>query len=202
MKYNPNVIIAVFIVLLIFSGFYIYNQKSEVNQLQLLNHQTLNEKIDLSMVQEYRDAEINLNGKSLAGQLKVSDEKGNPVNFEEMIDGCKLILYFSEFNCDICLEDAFNNLNSQIDSIGYENVAVLIDAENKRFVKQYKTNHNIKYKCFEVEKKPDGIFSSSLPFFFIVEKEKARINSAYIPQKEKPEDTKRYLRKIISDYFS
>jgi hypothetical protein len=76
----------------------------------------------------------------------------------------------------------------------------MINATGKRYVSQYKSQTSLEYPIWEITTNFNSLISPP-PFFFVVEKESLRINSAYIPQKEKPEEISRYLDKIIADYF-
>jgi hypothetical protein len=110
-------------------------------------------------------------------------------------------LFFSESNCEECVNSAILQLNEQKDLIGSDKIIILINALSKRYVSQYKINNQLKYPVFEIATNQEFFSPSSFPIFFMIEKETLRINSAYIPLKENPKGTKDYFNKIAKDYF-
>jgi hypothetical protein len=169
-------------------------------QYLVLYEQLANEKVDLSVKNTYRSIEVYLNGKNFQREVEISDGRGNRLELSQLIDKDKLVLCFSENSCDECVEAELDKLNKKNQLAGSENVIILINASDKRYVHQYQTNHQ-KYPVYEMKTNQAQLSSIIAPFFFILEKETMRVNAAFVPLKHQPEETDKYLNKVINDYF-
>jgi hypothetical protein len=179
-------------------GILLYKEKINSKQYLSLYKEFLSKNDDPATKENYREFEIQLNGKDLSKNIEISDGKGNSVDLAHLFDQDKLILFFSDKHCDECVNAETEKLNQLSD---YKHIVVLISATNKRYVSQYKSNRQLKYPVYEIKTNEETFSSMSSPFYFVIESKTMRINSTFVPQKHQPEETKRYLSKIIRDYF-
>jgi myo-inositol-hexaphosphate 3-phosphohydrolase len=200
MKYYLYSLLAVFVIVFIIFGNLLYRERLKSKQYWVLYEQLSNEKIDLSVKNTYRNIEIYLNGKKFHRDVEISDGRGNRVELSQLIDKDKLVLYFSENSCTECVDSELNKLNKRNQFADSGNVIILINASNRRYVHQYQTNHQ-KIPVYEIKTNQAQLSAIITPFFFILEEKTMRANASFVPLKHQPEETDKYLNKVISDYF-
>jgi hypothetical protein len=172
---------------------------NEKEQLTNEKEQLTNEKDDLLTVRTFRNEEILFNGKNLNKEMLITDGKGNNVKWNEIIDNNKLIFYFSETSCDVCVDTEIARLNEKADLIVSDNTIILIYAVSKRYVAQYKNNNKLKFPVYEIKSGKNDL--PTLPLYFVIDKESKRINSSFFPSKYTPDETDKYLDDVTEDYF-
>jgi hypothetical protein len=153
------------------------------------------------LAESSRRLEMDLNGKNMDGLSEITDGKGVRIELNEIMDANKLVLYFSESNCGECVKAELEKLDKWSDSIGVNNIIIFIDAVSMRYVAQYKANNKSKFHIYEIEIKQKNLFPTLFPIYFILEKETKRVNVAFVPRREYPEETYQYLDQITKDYF-
>jgi hypothetical protein len=200
MKYYLYLLLVVLLIISVIIGNLLYRERLELKQYLVLYEQLADEKIDLSIKNSYRSFEIYLNGKEFQKEVEISDGKGNCIELSQLIDNDKLVLCFSESSCGECVETELEKLNKKNQFADSVNVIILINASSRRYVHQYQTNHQ-KYPVYEMKTNQAQFSSIIAPFFFILEKKTLRVNAAFIPLKHQPEETHKYLNKVIHDYF-
>jgi hypothetical protein len=148
----------------------------------------------------FREGEILFNGKKLSKETSITDGKGNIIKWDDIMDNDKLVFYFSETSCDMCVDMEIARLNEKTGWTVFCNTVILIGSTNKRYVTQYKNSHKLRFPVYEI-KSNTGQFLPALPFYFIIDKESGRINSSFFPSKYTPDETDKYLDQITNDYF-
>jgi hypothetical protein len=201
MKNILQVLIGVLIVGLFISVILLNRKNEKINSLTSEKEQLVNEKENLLVARNFRNAEILFNGKELSKDTYISDGKGNSIEWNEITDNNTLVFYFSETSCDMCVDIEIARLNEKTESVVSNNTIILISAISKRYVAQYKNNNNkLQFPVYEIKSGKED-FLPSLPFYFIIDKESKRINSSFFPSKYTPDETDKYLSKIAEDYF-
>jgi peroxiredoxin len=200
MKRILQISVGVLIVILMTLGILLDRKITETNRLSAEKEQLKNEKEDLLSARTFRETEILLNGKNLIKEVSITDGKGNSIELSEIMDKNKLVFYFSEVSCDMCVDMEIARLNEKADLTVSDNTVILISAISKRYVAQYTNNNKLKFSIYEIKSKGDK-FLPSLPCYFIIDYDSKRINSAFFPSKYTPDETDRYLNKIAEDYF-
>jgi hypothetical protein len=77
--------------------------------------QLINEKENLLPAKTFREGEILFNGKKLSKETSITDGKGNIIEWDEITDNDKLVFYFSETSCDMCVDMEITRLNEKAD---------------------------------------------------------------------------------------
>jgi hypothetical protein len=201
MKNILQVLIGVFIVTLLILIILLDREIAKTNILSSENEQLLNEREDLLFVRKCRNTEILFNGKELNKEISITDGKGNKIEIDEIMDSNnKLVFYFSETSCEICVNMEIARLNEKVQIAVLDNTVILVNAISKRFVAQYNNNNKLNFPIYEIKSYKED-FLPSLPFYFLIDKESKRINSSFFPSKYTPDETDQYLNKIAEDYF-
>jgi hypothetical protein len=195
-------LISILVVATVTLCFLLLNEKTKTEQLLNTLKQSADEKEDLTVERKYREAEFFLNGKEISKEFVISDGKGNRIEWHEIMDDKnKLVLFFSESACDMCVNFEIDRLNDKVDLIVSDNTVILIYASNNRYITQYKNNNKFKYPVYEIKTIKDDHSLPSVPLYFIIEKKSGRINSAFFPSKYNPSQTGKYLNNIMENYF-
>jgi peroxiredoxin len=174
---------------------------AETGRLSAETEQLKHERDDLLPVRTFREAEILLNGKKLSKEAEITDDKGNSIELNEIMNSSKLVFYFSETSCDMCVDMEIARLNEKADLTVSDNTVILISAISKRYVSQYKSNNKLRFPVYEIKSRNETFLPSFLPCYFIIDNDSKRINSSFFPSKYTPDETDRYLNKIAEDYF-
>jgi hypothetical protein len=192
----------VLLFLTIFLGYLLYDQKTKTEQYKSSYEKRTEENTGLLDMQSFRQFEVLLNGKKLKLDSEISNGRETSIAFDSVFSSNKLVLYFPEFCYDQCINDAISKLNEKADLIGNDNIVILANTISKIDAMQYKSNHKWQYALYEIKSKQLQSSFVTAPFYFIVDKESGRINSAFVHSKYKPKETLEYLDKIIQNYFS
>lgn len=196
MKHKLSLVVLVLVVGIVFLISHILNGREEVMQLRKENEEHAG---SFKQENELRKFEIATNGKRINKSFKIFNHDGE-INFDEVVTNDKLVFFLSESSCDMCTDSEISNLEKFYDAIGKDNIIILIESDNNRFVTYYRENKFKKYTCYRVKHHAQST-GTIQPFFFILEKESLRINSTFMPQKEKPQHTEFYLMQVIDNYF-
>jgi hypothetical protein len=186
---------------LIILGILLDKEIAKTNQLSATHEQLMEEKEDCIEYHNFRQAEVFFNGKNLIRNAFITDGKGNRIDSNEIMENNKLVFYFSESSCSMCVDMEIARINEKADLIVSENTIIFISSHSKLYVAQYKNNNKqLKIPIYEIKSDKDD-FLPMIPFYFVIEKESKRINSAFFPSKYTPDETDKYLNKIADDYF-
>lgn len=112
----------------------------------------------------------------------------------------KLIFYYSELNCNSCVEIIVKEVENYRDSIGSENIIYLANYRRARDMLIFKRINQIKSSIFNVVETSMPAGKVHMPFLFIIDKEK-RVRSLFVPSKENTKNIKLYLSIIKKKYF-
>lgn len=199
--------VLILIIALIVVGFniYVFKQNGAIRTMQnyvLRLRERDSIKINDRKVElKIRRYELENSGKKLPSHLDALDVNGNKVSLSQIINSDKLILRYSELNCNTCVSKQLDILNSYIDSIGDKNVILLTNYDNNIYMKQFKKVAKIKFAIYNVGSELNELIPDiERPYFFILE-QSLRINNMYIPQMDEEELTKAYLHCIAKSYF-
>ena len=83
--------------------------------IRLVNEDSV-KKSSHRIEREIRNYELRANGKVLNPSLEVFDTNGNKRTLSKIIDGNKLVLRYSELNCNTCVNKQIELLNLYVDS--------------------------------------------------------------------------------------
>lgn len=201
MKYLLTVLLSGLLIILM----YLY-QSNHLKQIIKL-HQEDNElllvkKMDAEIYETLREYEIDFNGNRMSSSLNIYDFKQQLLSLKESINEDKIILYISEEQCNTCIDSLIVYLKAT-PLFTEKKISIWIKSLNLRYIHWFKEQHKIEsellYKTTpEIENKLLDIES---PYLFILEKGTMRINSFFIPRKDKPQFTLKYLNGIKKKYF-
>lgn len=141
----------------------------------------------LELQKENRNNEMILDGIKLETDAIVTKVNGVDDKLCNIVDGNKLILRYSELNCNTCIEAQIVNLNRYADSIGMHNILLFTTYHNHSYMKRFKKMNKIKFEIYNVSAELDSALTDiGLPYFFVLTPCDNRVQSMYIPQKELP----------------
>lgn len=176
-------------------------QKMQNILIEAIDEETTKHSV-LSANDNNRTHEFTLNGTLLNEEHVVYDADSRQYKLKDIIRGGKLILTFSGTNCRTCIEAQSETLNAYKDSIGSNNVVVLVDYESDILMGRYIDVYDIKFKTFNISPElRDRIPDIGLPYYFVVNDKDMRINKMLVPLKEAPYITEKYFHSVRLNYF-
>lgn len=197
MKYFVGILLMGLVICLFYIGKQQTINKQLVDDLKSLDLKNLN----LSSEQKMREKEIGMNGKRLSEDFVVFDKSGE-YKWTDVVKEDKLVLLFSELYCDICIEAELENLKKMANAGGEQDIILLINSISTRYVSLLVKKYDLNFKIYQYSKElykeiPDLM----TPYYFVLQTNPMRMQSFFIPQKEEPELTQKYLRTVFSEYF-
>lgn len=143
----------------------------------------------------YKEVELKTEGKYLSASIFLENENGN-YRLNEIINQEKLILRYSEINCNTCVDSqivAFKNLSNKL---GVEKLAIFSSYERFGDMYRFKRLNKVTMPIYNL-KSDLGLLIDTLntPYYFILSPT-LQIRNVFIPRKEVNEITSIYLNSI------
>jgi hypothetical protein len=169
------------------------NRISEINSNYLLMRNSYESSLHFNLLNEGICLDI---GQELISNIR---EK---VRFDEVLLREKyLVLFISQENCDVCVNEQLKIINDFSQIIGSENILIFGKYRSQREFLILLNTNNVLPKSFLVEDFLGiNTLDLNMPFLFIVQKD-FRLRSIYLIRNELLELEKFYLAKIIAPMF-
>jgi hypothetical protein len=134
--------------------------------------------------------------------LSIAKDKKNKAILDKIFDEKqKLVLRYSELNCNTCIDVQFDALKKLAKKIGEKNIIILAsyksDADFNRFMRINKLNfevYNVEHINLPLEKR-------NIPYYFITDKS-LFAKLVFIPRKEYPKVYEKYFEIITKRFFT
>ena len=130
-----------------------------------------------------------------------NDDVNNRRLSDFLEDNSFLILRYNETYCKSCVDHSLEALLDYKDEIGIDNILIMATSENIRKLKAFVNKfENSNIKIINIISKIDlPIEKYNVPYFFVISNN-LQIQMLFVPIKELPENTFRYLQ-VVSDRF-
>ena len=149
-----------------------------------------------------REFEIFFNGEELPLSTQVIGKRDSVKYLNDIIKDATVVLRYSEFHCNTCIDTMINNLIELSNKIGDKHILLLVSSTSTTYINLFSKSKKLSFKIYrlspDLEKRLPDI---NIPYYFVIEKSNMRINSAFVPLKENNKLTKKYMEKIKEHYF-
>ena len=114
----------------------------------------------------------------------------------------QLVLRYNEDNCSSCIDHSLEALLEYKDAIGIDNILIIATVKNNRKLKAFIDKfENLNIQIINTESDINlPIEDYNIPYFFVMNKD-LKIKMLFVPIKELPDNTARYLD-IVSERFT
>lgn len=112
----------------------------------------------------------------------------------------KLVFYYSDLNCNSCVESIVAEIENFRDSIGIDNIIYISDYKRTRDMQIFKRINQIKSEIFNISSLNIPMDQAHVPFLFVLGKDN-EVRSVYVPNKEDLNNLKSYLSIVRNMYF-
>lgn len=113
----------------------------------------------------------------------------------------KLVLCYSELNCNICVDSALLYFNSFASSVSLNNTILLVEYNTPNYLSRFVRLNNIKTdNIYRIFSEPESPLANDQPFLFILDSD-MRMKDVFYPLKEYPELSAMYYTTIKKKYF-
>lgn len=149
------------------------------------------EKTDFALFTLKEDMRVCMQNEGLRidEKVTVSDEKQKTVLLQQVFPKKTLVVRISQANCQVCIEAVMPLLKES----GIQQIVILGDYTNKRFLRKMKELHEIDFRCFKTgESFHLPIDDLNIPYLFVTDKS-LLVSNLFIPHKEMLEQTELYL---------
>lgn len=147
-----------------------------------------------------------MNEQSLNGILinlldTVYDGEGNIHTLKEIIGKRKIILRFSDVNCQTCIDEQVKLLMSFADSV-QNNIVLLTTFQSLKYMKRFKKIANLKMDIYNLSKSlGNKLIDVGIPYFVILDNISSRLTNVFITSNKSKEQTCMYFDYIKRNYF-
>lgn len=146
------------------------------------------------MVKNMAQFQLFSENSTLPDTITMIDEKGNAIKLQSQLAKPKLILRYSELNCQTCVDAMISEIkaNKSIDS---NNMLMLAFYKQTSYLYQFKRMNRINMPVYSLQKAllPDTL---NVPYFFMLHPNLTTSN-VYIPEEGDTAGVKYYLNFIV-----
>ncbi|HCT30765.1 MAG TPA: hypothetical protein DIW31_08520 [Bacteroidales bacterium] len=205
---KTNIFIVTTIVFLLFDILLLFQIKKykTVNQHQ----QLIQDKTTL--LSSMKDLKVNMLEDAITQSLTSEDltirnnitiDNGEASTLLNNVVGSKprLILRYSELNCQACIDVQLASLNKLAYKIGKENIIILASYKAIANMTKFKRINKLDMSIYNVDSIGLPLEKENIPFYFIIDQNK-KTKLTFVPYKEFPSLTEKYFELIQNRFFS
>jgi len=131
-------------------------------------------------------------GTRLDPSLSLKTEKSDSQLLHNVLDRTKLVLRYSELNCQSCLDAVLTQIQSN-SNFSNENTLLLAYYKNPAYLYQFKRMNRLRLPVYSINKTglpPDTL---NIPYFYLLDKD-LRVSNVFIPEEGDTAAVADYLR--------
>ncbi len=168
----------------------VYNLNEKIVQLDIFNYLLLD---GITKNLEYNFVKLDKN-------LELQN-KGDSLLLSELnIIRPKLVLRYSELNCNVCVDSQFETLNRVTKQIGEENILIFGSYSKLDDLNRFKRINNIHLEIYNLKNIGLSIDDENIPYYFVLDSSLV-VKDLFIPKDEYPDLTKSFFELISKKYF-
>jgi hypothetical protein len=131
-------------------------------------------------------------------------ESGNTdtISFNELKN--KIILRFTELNCEVCVDNTIKKLKELADKIGYSNIVIFASYKRPIYYQEWKKVNDINFKTYNISRDSGLNLESEAvdrPYIFYVD-HNCQVRNIFFPFKEDNERSTIYLNELARKYYT
>ena len=112
-------------------------------------------------------------------------------------EGGRIIIRYSELNCNVCIDSLFSCIDNHLNKKEKQQIHILASYHNRNDLLIFKRINNLSYPIYRTDSLGISLENLNEPFIFVLNKDYS-ISHLFIPHKERPQDTRRYLNIVLS----
>lgn len=130
----------------------------------------------------------------------VMDMQQRKIPLCEILHNTNLLLLFSEYGCQPCIDNQIETLNVLCKNIESNKIIILaINYRHRDFI-IFNQTHQSKFSIYTIQSDDLDLIAKKSPVYILL-KNNLKIESIHIPIKEEPKATKHYLKIIKEKYL-
>lgn len=140
-----------------------------------------------------------MEGKRIPDSVFISDLSGKTMSLKSVVKRPKLIMRFSDINCNTCVEQELENLRKFFPAPHNSmNIMILATYRNIADLLKFKRINAIDYELFAIDKNQLELSgeANSTPYMFILDSS-LRVSFPFVPTKEFPDCSIGYYKAIL-----
>jgi len=163
-------------------------------------------QLDSMVVESLRAStfyQLHMQDLKLSGRLRVEDANGLEWPISRLIgSGPKIILRYSNLNCQVCVDDEIGRLRQVASKIGAEKILILSSYSNARSLQAFKRANQLNSEVYNLGDTRLGLPSeaANVPCVFVTDPS-LRIMLTHVPTKEIPELSNVFYKVALKRYF-
>ena len=194
-----KIIISIITLICVSSSIYTFHKKTEIDNYakKILNAYNVTKFIE-------QDYWLTINHDSshrIDGNIFIRDKNDNILSAADAIgDGKKLIVRYSELNCNSCVDSLLHYTSIFAKEVGENNVMVWASYSSIRDFHLLFRLNKAKLNICNIESQISEYDQINNPYVFVLD-EDLTIRRLFFPHKELPDNTKRYFDTIKSEFL-
>ncbi|MDR1221760.1 MAG: hypothetical protein LBL07_02620 [Tannerella sp.] len=200
---NKYLVVAVIFVVIIITSLSFYYQLQLRQERE--NHKQSCSQIMLlyDMLKEEQEVLMKNEGCMVSKSLYLTDLKNQKIKIDSLFsEGPFLVLFFSSSYCNDCVNYCLTQIKDFMTKQGFNKIILFASGYQLRDLYVFARSNQFNDKCFySMNSLNIPIEETNMPFMFIMD-EKLMPSHFFIPKKEIPEQTERYLNFINEEINS
>ena len=147
----------------------------------------------------YPELVIPSTGRKINGNISLVDSNLNVMPlFGVLKDFPILILRYSKFDCDVCVNQVLDKLTKQFEG-NEEKICILVDGYSARELRLKYRGRSLKFPIYILKDEKLGLSleNKNLPFLFVFKDSHLDVDKIFVPFKEHSEQTDVYIEQIV-----
>lgn len=142
--------------------------------------------------------QYSMEGKSLRDSTFITDINGNSKQLKDVIDSHRLVLRFSDINCNTCVEQEINNLRKFFSSPKNKSIMILATYRSMADLLKFKRINAIEFELYTISENQLPLLGEqiSAPYMFVID-ESLQVKFPFIPSKEFPDCSLSYYKALL-----
>ena len=191
-------------ILLLCNGVILYrfNKKEEEHTKEITKLKKESKEYKYEILKESSLHQIKSEAIKLKPVILLEPATGNNIKLSDLISGPKLILRYSELNCDVCVNQEVKNLKNLEKEIGRENIIIIASYNDPKHLNLFRRINQVEAEIYNIGEGKLNIplETANAPFLFVLDPSLIT-KTVFMPSKEIPEMSETYYKLIISKFF-
>lgn len=166
------------------------------SKISILIDKVSEEKIISELINEDRFLAFQNEGYTISKKLEIINQNGDKIDFASyMSERQYLIFRYSFLNCQPCVDEVLRLLKMSMNEVDSSQILIFSNYQLLNDLKKFRRINKIFDEVYKVDSLNLPIDKLNIPYFFVLGKN-MQVSHIFIPQKESPKTTERYLNMV------
>lgn len=142
--------------------------------------------------------QYSMEGKYIADSIVITDLQGNSKQLKDVMSRPRLVMRFSDINCNTCVEQEMKNLRNFFPPPKSDNIMILATYRSVADLLKFKRINAIDFELYAISANqlPLAGEQISAPYMFVIDKS-FQVKFPFVPSKEFPDCSQSYYKALL-----